>query len=60
MADDEALFSSVSRGDLARTQALLAAGASVDGSRKLDCCPLAVAAARGDLDMTSLLIDRGA
>ncbi|CAN0330441.1 unnamed protein product [Ectocarpus sp. 12 AP-2014] len=60
MADDEALFSSVSRGDLARTRALLAAGASVDGSRKLDCCPLAVAAARGDLDMTSLLIDRGA
>ncbi|CAN0002518.1 unnamed protein product, partial [Ectocarpus sp. 6 AP-2014] len=60
MADDEALFSSVSRGDLARTQALLAAGASVDGSRKLDSCPLAVAAAQGDLDMTSLLIDRGA
>ncbi|CAM9714955.1 unnamed protein product, partial [Ectocarpus fasciculatus] len=60
MASDEALLSSVSRGDLARTQALLAAGASVDGSRRLDCCPLAVAAAQGDLDLTSLLIERGA
>jgi protein-disulfide isomerase len=57
---DDALLAAAARGDAARVEALLAAGADVNTRDVWGKPPLAIAAARGDIAVAQLLLGAGA
>ena len=57
--NESALFDGACSGNMARVQAALAAGASVDGSPELPFAPVVVAAAKDETGVVKFLIEQG-